>query len=101
DVCSSDLFRYHAALASMAGVSRTTAVGLTAISAAARTATAAMALVGGPAGAIMLAAGALVYFATRASEAEREAEALDARINKLGDSFEGLHAEQEIGRAHV
>src|SRR5690606_6159599 len=89
-----EAIRYQAALASMAGVSRTTAVGLTAISAAARTATAAMALVGGPAGAIMLAAGALVYFATRASEAEREAEALDARINKLGDSFEGLHAEQ-------
>lgn len=65
-----EAIRYQAALASMAGVSRTTAVGLTAMSAAARTATAAMALVGGPAGAIMLAAGALVYFATRTREAE-------------------------------
>lgn len=89
-----EAIRYQAALASMAGVSRTTAVGLTAMSAATRTATAAMALVGGPAGAIMLAAGALVYFATRASEAEREAEALDSRIAKLGGSFDKLTVAQ-------
>lgn len=76
-----EVIRYQAALASMAGVSRTTAVGLTAMSAAARTATAAMALVGGPAGAIMLAAGALVYFATRTSEAEKAQQEYNAALD--------------------
>ncbi|GEM_PF-778023 len=86
--------RYQAALARMAGVSATTAASLAAMGAAARVANGALSLVGGPAGAAILAAGALVYFATRASEAERESEALDKRIGALGDSFERLTVNQ-------
>lgn len=86
--------RYQMALARMAGVSTTAAVRLTALSVAARAASSAMALVGGPAGAIILAAGALLYFSTRASEAEKESEDLDSRISKLNGSFNNLNADQ-------
>ncbi|SDS03840.1 tape measure domain-containing protein [Halopseudomonas litoralis] len=93
-MATAESIRYQATLAQMAGVSNITAARLTALSVAARTASAAMALVGGPVGAVILAAGALTYFATRASEAEREAEALDGRITKLGGSFDKLTAAQ-------
>lgn len=53
---------YQMALARMAGVSTTAAAGQTALAAATRGASAAMALVGGPAGAALLAAGAIIYF---------------------------------------
>lgn len=86
--------RYQAALASMAGVSRTAAIAMTASATAARTASAAMALLGGPVGAAVVAASAVGYFATRSSEAEREADALDARIQKLDGSFQSLSANQ-------
>src|SRR5690554_1006615 len=89
-----EAIRYQFALARMTGVSTTAAVRLTALSYAARGASAAMALVGGPAGAALLAAGAIYYFATRASEAERESKALDSRINKLNGSFNKLNADQ-------
>lgn len=89
-----EALRYQAALARMVGISGVTTAGLATMTVAARTASAAMAVVGGPAGAIILAAGALTYFATRASEAEREAEALDSRITKLGGSFDKLTAAQ-------
>jgi hypothetical protein len=86
--------RYQATLARMAGVSASTAVGLTAMSVAARTASAAMALLGGPVGAAIIAASAIFYFGTRASKAERETEALDKRLAKLGGSFDKLNADQ-------
>lgn len=86
--------RYQIALARMAGYSRTAIAGLAGVAVAARTASAAMAVVGGPAGAIILAASSLVYFTTRASEAEREADALNDRIAKLGGNFDKLTAAQ-------
>lgn len=67
---------------------------ITAAGAAARVASAAMALLGGPLGVVLIAASALTYFATRASEAEKESEALDARINKLAGSFDNLTVAQ-------
>lgn len=91
---SIESIRYQAALARMAGVSAPAAAGIAAVGAAARVASGALALVGGPLGAIMLAASALVYFSTRASEAEKESEALDARINKLAGSFDSLTVAQ-------
>lgn len=86
--------RYQLALASMSGVSAGAAVSLTSLSFAAKAASSAMALVGGPAGAIILAASALTYFATRASDAEKESAALDGRINDLGGSFDKLNSAQ-------
>lgn len=86
--------RYQATLAALAGVSRSAAVAITASATAARVASAALALIGGPVGAAVLAASAVGYFATRSSEAEREAEALDGRIRKLDGSFQSLTANQ-------
>lgn len=93
-LATKESIRYQATLAQMAGVSTVTATRLAALSGAARAASAAMAVVGGPVGAVVLAAGALTYFATRASEVEREAEALDSRITKLGGSFDKLTVAQ-------
>lgn len=54
--------RYQVALASMAGVSATAAIGQTALAVAARGASAALLLVGGPVGAAIIAAGSIYYF---------------------------------------
>lgn len=89
-----EAIKYQRALASMAGVSTRAAVGITTVSVAARAASAAMALLGGPVGAAILAAGALTYFATRSSDAQKEADALDARIRGLDESFKSLTVNQ-------
>jgi len=65
-----------------------------ALATVARGASAAMAFLGGPLGVVLIAASALTYFAARATEAEKESEALDARINKLAGSFENLTVAQ-------
>lgn len=86
--------KYQLALARMAGVSEVAAVGLVSVGAAARAASAAMALLGGPVGVILLAASALTYFVTRASEADKASSDLDERIGKLDASFLSLSANQ-------
>lgn len=86
--------RYQLALARMAGVSTAAAAGLVTVGVAARAASAAMALLGGPVGAVLLAGGALAYFATRATDAERESAALEGRINALGGAFDALGPKQ-------
>lgn len=91
---ASSLYAAAAAAVRYTAATGAATLGSRALAVAARGASAAMALVGGPVGAVMLAAGALFYFSTRASEAEREAEALDSRINKLGGTFNKLNADQ-------
>lgn len=86
--------RYQLTLARMAGVSTSAAAGLVSVGVAARAASAAMALLGGPVGAVLLAGSALAYFATRATDAERESEALEGRINALGGAFDSLGPKQ-------
>ncbi|MBJ2278082.1 phage tail tape measure protein [Pseudomonas sp. MF6767] len=86
--------RYQLTLARMAGVSTSAAAGLVSVGVAARAASAAMALLGGPVGAVLLAGGALAYFATRATDAERESAALEGRINALGGAFDALGPKQ-------
>ena len=93
-VAQKEAIRYQMALSTMAGLSTRAAVGIAAAGAAARVASASMALLGGPAGIVILAATALTYFATRASETEIEAEALQNRINALGGSFDTLSSKQ-------
>lgn len=87
-----EALRYQATLARMAGVSASAAAGIIAMGAAANAARGVMALLGGPAGAAITAAGAIYYLATRTTDAERAAEQLDDRINKLTGSFEKLSA---------
>jgi TP901 family phage tail tape measure protein len=89
--------RYNFALAQMAGVSRTAAVAQIALSGAMATGNAALALMGGPAGVVLLAAGALAYFAMRTTDAEARLEALGnttddvvSKINKLGEAQKEL-----------
>lgn len=82
--------RYQATLASMAGVSRTTAVALTAMGVAARGASAAMAFLGGPVGVALLAAGAVAYFAMRTDEAIQPTQDLSAAVAELGTEYEKM-----------
>ncbi|UVL70599.1 phage tail tape measure protein [Pseudomonas protegens] len=93
-LAQAETIRYQAALARMAGVSTAAAAGLSTLSASARAASAAMALLGGPVGVALLAGSALVYFATRASEADKASAALDERIAKLNSSFATMKADQ-------
>lgn len=60
-----------------------------------RGAGAALALIGGPAGAAILAAGAIYYFATRATEAEKIVEKLNPEVDGLAERFKALGAAQQ------
>lgn len=89
-----EAIRYQAALAGMAGVSQRAAIGITAAGTAASAASGAMALMGGPVGAAILAATAITWFATRSNDAEKAAQGLDERISKLDGSFSQLGKRQ-------
>uniref|UniRef100_UPI00261D5EC2 hypothetical protein n=1 Tax=uncultured Paraglaciecola sp. TaxID=1765024 RepID=UPI00261D5EC2 len=58
-----------------------------ALAVAQRAANGALALVGGPAGAALLAGGALIYLATRESEAEKSARTLTVALDGLDDAY--------------
>jgi len=75
--------RYQATLASMAGVSRVAAASQVALASAARLSTAAMGFLGGPAGIALIAAGSLLFFATRAREATKSTDELSQSIDTL------------------
>ena len=81
---------YQASLARMAGLSTSAALSVTALGAAATTASRAMALLGGPIGVIALAAGALIYFAERAETSEDRSRRLSKELNDLATAFDGL-----------
>ncbi|OZI64922.1 phage tail tape measure protein [Bordetella genomosp. 4] len=82
--------RYQMALASMAGLTTRAAAGITAMGVAARVASGAMALLGGPVGAAITAGAALVYFATSAGESKSKAEDLGQQVDYLSASFDGF-----------
>lgn len=82
-IATGETIRYQAALASMAGISRGAAVAQTALAAATRAASGAMAFLGGPLGVIFLAATALVYFTDRASAAKQATDALSISTANL------------------
>lgn len=83
--------RVIARYAAMNGITRMTAHRLVAVGAAARGASFAMGLLGGPIGVVALAASALFIFADDAGDkAERRAKSLQNELDKLRDSFEGL-----------
>lgn len=86
--------RYQLALARMAGVAPATAAGLVGIGVAARGASAAMALLGGPVGVVLLAASALAYFATSGDDADEAATSLASKIDYLNKSFDGFTKNQ-------
>lgn len=82
--------RNQLAIATMTGATTAASVAMVGMSYAATAARGAMAMLGGPAGMITIAAVALYYFATRATTAEKEAKALDTRIQELSGSFDTL-----------
>jgi lambda family phage tail tape measure protein len=86
--------RYQLALARMAGVAPATAAGLVGIGVAARGASAAMALLGGPVGVVLLAASALAYFAMSGDDADESASSLTNKIDFLNKSFDGFTKNQ-------
>lgn len=83
----SQAVRYQAALASMAGVSRTAAASQIALGTAARGAAGALALVGGPVGAAVLGAGALYTFREELGLVAAQAETTQGRIGELTRSL--------------
>lgn len=82
-----EAMRYQAALATMAGVSRTAAVSQVALGTAARGAAGALALVGGPLGAAVLAVGALYAFRQELGLVAAQAETTQGRISGLTRSL--------------
>ncbi|NWA25514.1 phage tail tape measure protein [Pseudomonas gingeri] len=86
--------KYQLALARMAGVSSTAAIGLTGLTVAARAAAGAMALLGGPVGLAILAASAVAYFALRTDEADQGAGKLAEKVDWLNKSFDGFTKNQ-------
>lgn len=88
-----EILRYNQALASMAGISSSAALGLTAMGTAAGVARGALALVGGPAGAAVLAA----YGIYRLTDSYREGlRAQEARIEKLREEYDATRANMSL-----
>lgn len=92
--------RYQAALASMAGVSTTAAAGLVTVGAAARGASAAMSLLGGPVGAVLtavgLAATAFYTFGSSAGELAKSVGGLNQPLDDLKKRLDALPSEKRV-----
>lgn len=86
--------RYQLALARMAGVAPGAAAGIVSVGVAARGASAAMALLGGPTGVVLLAASALAYFALSGGDADESASTLTNKVDLLSQSFDGFTKNQ-------
>lgn len=86
--------RYQATLASMAGVSRATAVSLTTMGVAARGAGAAMAFLGGPVGVFLLAAGSAAYFASQVEDIDDKLHDLNEAAREAAGGIDALTAAQ-------
>ena len=89
-----EAIRYQLALARMAGIAPGAAAGIVSVGVAARGASAAMALLGGPTGVVLLAASALAYFALSGDDADETASALTSKVDLLNQSFDGLTKNQ-------
>jgi len=94
-LATAQTYRYQMALASLAGVSKTTATAQLALAGAVRGVSAALTLVGGPVGAAILAAGALIYFANSGERAKKKTEALKVELEQLANSFHKVSLEEQ------
>jgi len=82
--------RYQAVLASMAGVSRGAAASQIALASATRIASGAMALLGGPVGVALIAAGSLYYFRDALFETSIELTETEKNVKALSDRMGDL-----------
>lgn len=89
---------YQAALARMAGVSRTAAVAQTTLAGATRAATGAMALLGGPVGAAVVAAGALYVFREELGLTGRRIGLTEGELASLRAEMQEMSGE-DLGRS--
>ncbi|HLV84140.1 MAG TPA: tape measure protein [Devosia sp.] len=89
--------RTQVALQSVGGASAVTSVRLTAMAATARAASAALALVGGPVGLAVLAAGSLAYFGSKAVSASRDTDLLTRSVEGLTRAQRGVMITEIIG----
>tara|TARA_R110000868_G_scaffold192553_3_gene437124 strand:+ start:174 stop:2918 length:2745 start_codon:yes stop_codon:yes gene_type:complete len=78
--------RYEYTIARLVGVSRTAATAQLAMAASTRVASGAMALMGGPAGVVLVAAAALYYYATSADTATDSTQLLSKSISDLSSA---------------
>lgn len=85
---------YNVAAAASVAASTRAAAAATAMGLAMKTGSAALALIGGPAGAAFLAAAAIVYYYTTAETAEETTKRLSGEVDTLSESFRGLNAAQ-------
>ncbi|MCL2905238.1 tape measure protein [Shewanella fodinae] len=86
--------RYQSALATMAGVSKTTAAGIGLITVASRAASGAMALLGGPVGILIAAASAMAYFALKTDSATESLDQMQQPLSKIREEFSKLNFDQ-------
>ncbi|OOW04172.1 phage tail tape measure protein [Pseudomonas sp. MF6396] len=93
-----DTARYQATLATMAGVSRTAAAGITAMSVTARAASASMALLGGPAGILIAVGTALTYFAMKTDDARQSLIDVSRPLDELSEKFRALGRDQKAAQ---
>ncbi|WP_081311639.1 phage tail tape measure protein [Pseudomonas putida] len=93
-----DTARYQATLATMAGVSRTAAAGITAMSVTARAASASMALLGGPAGILIAAGTALTYFTMKTDDARKSLIDVSRPLDELAEKFRALGRDQKAAQ---
>ncbi|WP_278929748.1 phage tail tape measure protein [Pseudomonas qingdaonensis] len=82
------------AAARLTGATALATTGIVAMGVAARAAAAAVALLGGPAGIAIAAAGALAYFMTRSDDTKESVDSLAGSVDLLNKSFEGLTVSQ-------
>lgn len=94
-----EAYQYQLALAKMAGVSKGAAIGITAMGTAARGASIAMGLLGGPVGMAVLALSAIVAINLPSKEAATSIEELDSKLmglNRTVSSMSKRQAERAI-----
>jgi hypothetical protein len=92
--------RYQASLVTLTGASGTAAAGQLALAGATRTAAAALALVGGPAGAAVIAAGAMYIYRDRLTQTGRAAREARVDVDELTGSI-NRNSEASINSALV
>lgn len=97
-VARMEAIRYQATLAGMAGVSRSAAIGITAMGTASRIASLSMAALGGPVGILAIAASSLIMFGSSASAAGVNIDELDSKIMSLNQRISTMTERQALSQ---
>ncbi|MFU1517417.1 phage tail tape measure protein [Vreelandella alkaliphila] len=96
-----EAYRYQMALATMSGVSHRAAASQLAMAGATRAASAAFALIGGPAGAIVIAALAVYKFRAELGLVPRVAQTAEEKLAELEGRLDGIEESSENARLEL